>query len=141
MAASVPGNTNINLNLAFGSSYDIMASILSIILQAPPLSWTNTSLCYRDVMLDGGFAVDAAVAGMFCNGVFTSQSAGLGGGFMMTLHQASTGKTFTLNAREAAPSLAGRDMFGSCQESSALILVLISILRHKHKYHRETAEG
>ena len=103
-----------------------MASILSIILQAPPLSWTNTSLCYRDVMLDGGFAVDAAVAGMFCNGVFTSQSAGLGGGFMMTLHQASTGKTFTLNAREAAPSLAGRDMFGSCKESSALILVLIS---------------
>ena len=43
-------------------------------------------------MLEGGFAVDAAVAGMFCNGVFTSQSTGLGGGFMMTFYQASTGK-------------------------------------------------
>ena len=73
------------------------------------------TVCYRDVMLEGGFAVDAAVAGMFCNGVFTSQSTGLGGGFMMTFYQASTGQTFTLNAREAAPGLATRDMFGSCQ--------------------------
>lgn len=78
--------------------------------------------CYRDVMLEGGFAVDAAVAGMFCNGVFTSQSMGLGGGFLMTIHQASTGQTFTLNAREAAPGLAERDMFGDCEaEFSSLI--------------------
>ena len=81
--------------------------------------------CYRDVMLEGGFAVDAAVAGMFCNGVFTSQSTGLGGGFLMTFHQASTGKTFTLNAREAAPGLSQREMFGDCEASSHLSLVLI----------------
>ena len=66
--------------------------------------------------------MDAAVAGMFCNGVFTSQSMGLGGGFLMTIYQASRGKTFTLNAREAAPGLSERDMFGVCEaEFSPLI--------------------
>ena len=78
--------------------------------------------CSRDVIRDGGFAVDAAVAGMFCNGVYTSQSMGLGGGFLMTIYQASTRQTFTLNAREAAPGSAERDMFGDCEaEFSSLI--------------------
>ena len=40
------------------------------------------------MLQEGGTAVDAAVAGMFCNGVYTCQSAGLGGGFMMTIYQA-----------------------------------------------------
>ena len=57
-----------------------------------PCQNISTNGYYRDVMVEGGFAVDAAVAGMFCNGVFTSQSTGLGGGFMMTFYQASTGK-------------------------------------------------
>ena len=70
----------------------------------------------RDVIVEGGTAMDAAVAGMICNGVFTSQSMGLGGGFMMTLHQA--GSTLTLNAREAAPAAASQDMFGDCSECS-----------------------
>ena len=80
-------------------------------------------------MVEGGFAVDAAVAGMFCNGVFSSQSMGLGGGFMMTLYQASTGQTFTLNAREAAPGLATRDMFGSCKAEFCTL-----IGRHPSRY-------
>ena len=69
-------------------------------------------------MEEGGTAVDAAVAGMVCNGVFTSQSMGLGGGFMMTLHQKETGTTLTLNAREAAPAAATQDMFGNCSDCS-----------------------
>ena len=28
---------------------------------------------FRDVMMEGGTGVDAAIAGMFCNGVYSSQ--------------------------------------------------------------------
>jgi gamma-glutamyltranspeptidase/glutathione hydrolase/leukotriene-C4 hydrolase len=32
--------------------------------------------------------VDAALAALFCNGVYNSQSMGLGGGFLMTVYTA-----------------------------------------------------
>ena len=82
--------------------------------------WTgvNVPLLSRDVMEEGGTAVDAAVAGMVCNGVFTSQSMGLGGGFMMTLYHQDTRTSLTLNAREAAPAAATQDMFGNCSYCS-----------------------
>ena len=38
-------------------------------------------------MVEGGTAVDGAVAGLVCNGVFHSQAMGLGGGFLMTAYQ------------------------------------------------------
>lgn len=38
---------------------------------------------------------------------------GLGGGFLMTIYDASSGKAEFLNARETAPAKATRDMFGS----------------------------
>ena len=69
-------------------------------------------------MAEGGRAVDGAVAGLVCNGVFSSQSMGLGGGFLMTLHEAHTGQTLSLVAREMAPAAASRDMFGDCSECS-----------------------
>ena len=63
------------------------------------------------VLQDGGTAVDAAVATLFCNGVYNPQSMGLGGGFLMTVY--SGGQVYTLNAREAAPILASPDMFAN----------------------------
>jgi len=64
----------------------------------------------RDILVAGGTAVDSAVAALFCNGVVASQSMGIGGGFLMTIHLAN-GTTVSLVAREMAPRAASRDMF------------------------------
>ena len=78
----------------------------------------DISLNFRDVLLEGGTAVDAAIAGMFCNGVYNSQSMGLGGGFMMTIYSAKDGKVESLDARETAPGAASSDMFQGDGEAS-----------------------
>ena len=54
--------------------------------------------------------MDAAIAVLFCNGVVTSQSMGIGGGFIMTVHLAN-GTALSLVARETAPAAASPDMF------------------------------
>ena len=64
----------------------------------------------RQVLEIKGTAVDAAVAVLFCNGVVTSQSMGIGGGFLMTIHLAN-GTAMSLVAREMAPLAATRDMY------------------------------
>merc|ERR1719391_1713851 len=68
--------------------------------------------------MEGGTGVDAAIAGMFCNGVYSSQSMGIGGGFMMTVFDAESGKTFSLDAREAAPRAATPDMYSGDKDSA-----------------------
>ncbi|KAK5983441.1 hypothetical protein GCK32_014832 [Trichostrongylus colubriformis] len=65
----------------------------------------------RDVLIDGGNAVDSMIATLLCIGVVNPQSSGLGGGFLMTLYNASTGRCQTVNARESAPLAATEDMF------------------------------
>ena len=39
-----------------------------------------------DILRENGTAVDAAVAGLVCNGVYNSHSMGLGGGFLLTFY-------------------------------------------------------
>jgi len=48
----------------------------------------NKLFRFRDVLQEGGTAVDAALAALFCNGVYNCQSMGLGGGFLMTVYTA-----------------------------------------------------
>lgn len=69
-----------------------------------------------DILKRNGTAADAAVAGLFCVGVINTQSMGLGGGFLMTYYDRSTGKAYSLNARESAPSEAYEDMYGGDAE-------------------------
>ena len=69
-------------------------------------------------MLEGGTAVDGAIAGMICNGVYNSQSMGLGGGFMMTIYDEITHTVHTLDARETAPAGASQDMFRGDPEAA-----------------------
>ena len=71
----------------------------------------------RNILLQRGTAVDAAIAVLFCNGVVTSQSMGIGGGFIMTIHLAN-GTALSLVAREMAPAASTRDMF---RNSSSLL--------------------
>lgn len=69
---------------------------------------------------EGGKAVDAAIAALFCNGVATPQSMGIGGGFLMTIFDADTQKTIVLNAREQAPHYADPNMFEDNEIGSQL---------------------
>jgi len=71
-----------------------------------------------DVLKEGGSAADAAIAALVCNGVYNSQSMGIGGGFFMTIYDAQSKKAFTLNAREAAPAAATENMFDGDSELS-----------------------
>ena len=102
---------DIDMDMDIGTGRDMDMDMLNV---------TSYHCCDRDIMLEGGTAVDAAVGGMVCNGVFTTQSAGLGGGFLMVVHDGvrHSGTTVTLNAREAAPGSATRDMFKSCSKCS-----------------------
>ena len=43
---------------------------------------------------------------------------GLGGGFMMTIYDASSGQSFSLDAREAAPMASTPDMFHGDPDAS-----------------------
>lgn len=48
---------------------------------------------------------------MFCLGLTSMQSMGLGGGFLMNLFIEKEGKAYTINARERAPILARNESY------------------------------
>lgn len=62
-------------------------------------------------MKKGGTAMDAALAGLICNGVINPQSMGIGGGFLMVTYNPSSKKSYYINAREVAPEKATLDMY------------------------------
>ncbi|CAH1711156.1 unnamed protein product [Aphis gossypii] len=64
-----------------------------------------------DIMSKGGNAVDAAIATLLCDGVVCPEYLGIGGGFLMSIYNATTKKVITVNARETAPAAASTSMF------------------------------
>ncbi|XP_038044092.1 glutathione hydrolase 1 proenzyme-like [Patiria miniata] len=64
----------------------------------------------RDILLDGGSAVDSAVTAALCLGVASPQSSGLGGGLFMVIYS-KDGSTETIMAVEEAPAASDFDMF------------------------------
>ncbi|XP_020571329.1 gamma-glutamyltranspeptidase 1-like [Phalaenopsis equestris] len=76
----------------------------------------------REVLKEGGHAVDATVASVLCLGVVSSASSGIGGGAFMILRLAD-GKAQAFDSRETAPLLASENMYGgntSLKASGAL---------------------
>ncbi|EFO83903.1 hypothetical protein CRE_14851 [Caenorhabditis remanei] len=74
----------------------------------------------RDILIEGGNAVDAMIASLLCIGTVNPQSSGIGGGFVMTLYNASTGMCQTINARETAPAAASETMFVANPKESVM---------------------
>uniref|UniRef100_A0A0N5AJW6 Gamma-glutamyltranspeptidase 1 n=1 Tax=Syphacia muris TaxID=451379 RepID=A0A0N5AJW6_9BILA len=75
---------------------------------------TDHGLCSeigRNILFAGGNAIDATIASLICIGVVNPQNSGLGGGFLMTVYNRTTGKCITLNARESAPASSSTLMF------------------------------
>ncbi|KAJ7525923.1 hypothetical protein O6H91_17G075100 [Diphasiastrum complanatum] len=68
------------------------------------------SIIGRNVLQDGGNAVDAAVATALCEGVFNSMASGIGGGAFMLLRLAN-GTVEAYDMREVAPIAASENMY------------------------------
>jgi gamma-glutamyltranspeptidase/glutathione hydrolase len=65
----------------------------------------------RRLLDRGGSAVDAALAMMIALTVVEPQSSGLGGGGFLLVHDAKSGRSFSLDGRERAPAAARADRF------------------------------
>ncbi|CAI5448762.1 unnamed protein product [Caenorhabditis angaria] len=74
----------------------------------------------RNVIIQGGNAVDAAIAATFCNGVVLPYATGLGGGGFMIIYLKDQKKCVFLNSRETAPSASTEKMFSNDQEEAQL---------------------
>lgn len=89
----------------------------------------------RDILREGGHAIDAAVAGALCLGVVSPASSGIGGGAFMLVRLAS-GKTQAFDMRETAPMLASQNMFAgnaALKASGALSIAVPGELAGLHK--------
>lgn len=64
-----------------------------------------------DILRANGSAADAAIAMMVCEEVACPESAGIGGGFLLTYYRRETGSVEVLDAREIAAQAAWEGMF------------------------------
>lgn len=71
----------------------------------------NCSIVGRDILKAKGSAVDAAIATMLCESVYSPQSCGLGGGFFMLVYTKSDNTVSVIDARETAPANAKPELY------------------------------
>ncbi|KAG8297670.1 hypothetical protein J6590_030179 [Homalodisca vitripennis] len=65
----------------------------------------------RQMLEEGGSAVDAAIAVLLCDGVCVMEAMGVGGGFIMTFYNRTKKQAYSIVARETAPANATVDMY------------------------------
>ena len=82
---------------------------------------TDTQQCSeigKDILNVNGSAVDAAIAAMFCLGVVSMHSSGIGGGGVMLLYNQTLKKATVIDFRETAPATAYWDVFRGREEEA-----------------------
>ena len=82
---------------------------------------TDTQQCSdigENILNANGSAVDAAIAAMFCLGVVSMHSSGIGGGGVMLVYNQTLKKATVIDFRETAPATAYRDMFKGKEEEA-----------------------
>ena len=72
----------------------------------------------KDILNVNGSAVDAAIAAMFCLGVVSMHSSGIGGGGVMLLYNQTLKKATVIDFREIAPATAYWDVFRGREEEA-----------------------
>uniref|UniRef100_A0A8C2A441 Gamma-glutamyltransferase 5a n=1 Tax=Cyprinus carpio TaxID=7962 RepID=A0A8C2A441_CYPCA len=73
----------------------------------------------RDMLLEGGSAVDAAIAALLCTSLVNPQSMGLGGGAIFTIMD-KTGKVKIISSRETVPKDVQADLLNKCPKTTPL---------------------
>lgn len=84
---------------------------------------TDTQECSEigeDILKVNGSAVDAAIAAMFCLGVVSMHSSGIGGGGVMLVYNQTLKKATVIDFRETAPATADKDMFKGNREKAEI---------------------
>ena len=82
---------------------------------------TDTPQCSEignDILNANSSAVDAAIAAMFCLGVVSMHSSGIGGGGVMLVYIQASRKATVIDFRETAPATADKDMFKGNENKS-----------------------
>ncbi|XP_064833931.1 glutathione hydrolase 5 proenzyme-like isoform X2 [Oncorhynchus masou masou] len=74
----------------------------------------------RDILQQGGSAVDGAIAALLCTSLVNPQSMGLGGGSIFTVRD-KTGMVKTFSSRETVPQSFKADLLKGCPTSVTLI--------------------
>lgn len=92
-------------------------SIFIVQLKECPSQLWNLVLIFREILARNGSVADSALATLFCNGILTMQSMGIGGGFVMNIYIHAEKKAYTLNAKETSPAAATSDMFKTFNDS------------------------
>ncbi|XP_048036984.1 glutathione hydrolase 5 proenzyme [Megalobrama amblycephala] len=70
----------------------------------------------RDMLIQGGSAVDAAIAALLCTGLVNPQSMGLGGGAIFTIMD-KAGKVKIISSRETVPKGVQADLLNKCPKT------------------------
>lgn len=74
----------------------------------------------RDMLKNGGSAVDGAIAALLCTSVINPQSMGIGGGSIFTVMD-RFGKVKIINSRETAPKTLKLDLLKTCPKTFTLL--------------------
>uniref|UniRef100_A0A673MAN1 Glutathione hydrolase n=2 Tax=Sinocyclocheilus rhinocerous TaxID=307959 RepID=A0A673MAN1_9TELE len=70
----------------------------------------------RNMLLEGGSAVDAAIAALLCTSLVNPQSMGLGGGAIFTIMD-KTGKVKIISSRETVPKGVQANLLNKCPKT------------------------